>query len=326
MEALQFDSIGDPAQVLVLRDIPKPTPKAGEVLIRVQARTINPSDLVYVRGNYGIRPKPPCGAGFEGMGVVELHGEGVDAASLLVGQRVSFTTLDGAWQEYVIANPHTVIPLPDSVSDEAGAQLFVNPLTAWAMLHECELERGDWLLLTAGASTFSQIVLQLAHARGIQTICTVRRDDHVAHLLALGAAAVVNTEKESLQARVRELTGRGVKRVLEAVGGKAGADALETLERGGQMLIYGMLSFEPMPLNSALLIFKTLTVRGFWLTEWFKTAERHVQEAAAAAMLERIASGELTLPVEATYPLASFKEAIAHAEGAGRGGKVLFVG
>lgn len=327
MKAVQFDTVGEPAEVLSLREIPQPTPQEGEILVRVKARSINPSDLAFIRGNYGIRPKPPCGAGFEAMGVVEAHGAGVDAAKLPGGTRVSFTALNGAWQEYVCVAAATAIPLPPTVSDEVGAQMFVNPLTAWAMLHECKLQAGDWLLLTAGASTFSQLVLQLAVEQGIKVICTVRRDDFTEHLTKLGASAVVNTAKENLQARVKELTKYGAHAALEAIGGKAGAEAIESLRRGGTILIYGMLSMEPIPLNSAILIFKELTVRGFWLTEWMKTADPVTQlKAAFHTLITLFASGKLNVTIDATYSLDDFKKAVVHAEQPGRGGKVMIVG
>lgn len=326
MRAVQFDTIGNPAEVLYLRDVPVPSPQAGEVLLRAKVRAINPSDIAYIQGGYGIKPKPPCGAGFEGMGVVEAHGEGVDAAKFPKGMRVSFTSLTGVWQEYVAVHAATLIPLPDAVSDETGAQIFVNPFTAWAMLHECGLKAGDWLLLTAGASVFCQLVLQLAVARGINVICTVRRDDFTEHLLKLGAKAVVNTAKEDVRVRVKELTKYGANAALESIGGEAGAHALESLTRGGIMLVYGMLSFQPIPMNSAVVIFKQLTVRGFWLTTWMQTAPKDVQHAAAKELLTLFATGKLTAPVDATFDLAEIKEAVIRSETPGRAGKVLLVG
>lgn len=327
MRSVQFDTIGNPADVLTLRDIPVPTPQAGEVLLRVKVRTINPSDVAFIRGGYGIKPKlPSSGAGFEGMGVVEGHGDGVDAAKFPKGMRVGFTALNGVWQEYCAVPTQALIPLPNEVNDETGAQMFVNPFTAWAMLHDTGLQKGDWLMLTAGASVFSQLVLQLAVERGINVICTVRRDDFTEHLKKLGAAAVVNTATENLATRVKELTKYGVKAVLEAVGGETGAEALECLTRNGIMLIYGMLSLKPIPMNSAIMIFKQLTVRGFWLTTWMQTAPPEVQRTAAKELLTLFATGKLHAPVDATFDLADFKEAVIRSEEQGRLGKVLLVG
>jgi NADPH:quinone reductase-like Zn-dependent oxidoreductase len=326
MRAVQFDTTGNPADVLVLRDVPTPTPAAGEVLIRAKVRAINPSDVAFIKGAYGIKPHPPCGAGFEGMGVIEAHGEGVDPARYPKEMRVSFTAMNGVWQEYITATASTLIPLPDAISDETGAQMIVNPFTAWAMLHECGLQSGDWLMLTAGASAFSQLVLQLAVQRGINVICTVRRDDVTEQLKTMGAAAVINTATEDLRVRVKELTKYGVKAVLEAIGGEAGAQALECLTRNGIMLIYGMLSWQPIPMHSGLMIFKHLTVRGFWLTTWMQTAPAELQRTAAKELLTLFATGKLTASVDATFDLADFKEAVIRSETPGRAGKILLVG
>jgi NADPH:quinone reductase-like Zn-dependent oxidoreductase len=275
-----------------------------------------------VLGGYGIRPELPSGAGFEGSGTVDALGPGVELA---LGAKVSFTCI-GAWAEYAIVPAKAVMPLPESLPFAIGAQVFVNPLTAWAMLHEAGLQSGDWLLLTAGGSTFAQLVLQLAAQRGIRVICTVRRPDQVAQLLALGATAVVDTERENLPKRVRELTEKaGAKACFDAVGGATGAQALQCLAPGGQMLVYGMLSLQELPLNNGLLIFKGLIVRGFWLTTWLAQVAKPVRAQAVQDILAALANGTLQIQVEATYPLAQAQAAVAHAEQPGRHGKVLIV-
>jgi NADPH:quinone reductase-like Zn-dependent oxidoreductase len=322
MKKIIFEKPGKPTEVLALQEVEVPQPQAGEVRVRVKASPVNPSDVAFVQGGYGIRPQLPSGAGFEGSGVVEAVGEGV---GLPVGTRVSFTGI-GAWAEQVVVSARAVMPLPDALPFEVGAQVFVNPLTAWAMLHESGLQAGDWLLLTAGGSTFAQLVVQYAHRRGIRTICTVRRDDQVAQLKALGATEVINTELHPLPKRVRELTDKkGVPCCFDAVGGELGALALQCLANKGQMLVYGMLSLQEMPLNSGLLIFRSATVRGFWLTDWLATADKPLRAQASQDTLTMLASGELKVTIDATYPLAKTVEAVAHAEAPGRTGKVLIV-
>jgi NADPH:quinone reductase-like Zn-dependent oxidoreductase len=324
MRALQFASLGHPNDVLQLRSLPVPELRPGCVLVRVKARPINPSDMMFIRGLYGVRPHPPSGAGFEGMGVVEAVGEGVEQA--LVGRRVSFTAT-GTWQEYVVVPARILIILPDGISDETGSQIFVNPFTAWAMLHDATLREGDWLLQTAGSSAFGQLVIQLAALRGIRTISTVRRDDHIETLKSLGADEVINTEKEPLVRRVKELNdGKGVPKAFDAVAGKVGAEVLKCMSFGGTVYVYGSLSIEDIPVNAGLLIFKALTLKGFWLTDWLRTTDRKVQALVASTLLEHFSSGTLKVPVEAQYNLEDFKTAVEHAERPGRTGKVLLVG
>jgi len=322
MKKIIFEKPGKHNDVLQLQEVEIPQPQAGEVRISVKASPVNPSDVAFILGGYGIKPQLPSGAGFEGSGVVESVGEGV---TIPVGTRVSFTGI-GAWAEQVVVSARAVMPLPENLTFEIGAQVFVNPLTAWAMLHESGLQAGDWLLLTAGGSTFAQLVVQFAHRKGIQTICTVRRDDQVEQLKALGATEVVNTEKRSLPKYVRELTDKkGVACCFDAVGGDLGALALQCLAYKGQMLLYGMLSLKDMPVNSGLMIFRSTTLRGFWLTDWLTTADKPLRTQAATDVLSMLTSGELKVTVDATYPLEKAVEAVAHAETPGRSGKILIV-
>ncbi len=326
MKTLQFTQTGPPADVLQLADVAMPQPGPGEVRIRVQAAPINPADLMFVQNQYGIRPQLPSGAGFEGMGVVDAVGEGV---ALPVGQRVSFTGL-GTWSEYAIASARAVIPVPDAIPDELAAQLFVNPFTAYAMIRESGVKPeaeapDDWLMLSAAGSAFGKLVIQFCKRQGIRTIGTVRRPDFIAELKALGADEIINLADESVTRRVKEITGgKGVGCILEAVAGKSAVQLLPCLRPGGTMLVYGALSLEDMPVNAGLLIFKGLSLKGFWLTTWMKNARPELRQEVAQAVIGLLASGEIQLPVEASYSLEQAAEAVAHADREGRGGKILF--
>lgn len=323
MRRIIFSKIGRPVDVLeVVEDAPVPNPGPGQVRIKVAARPINPSDLLFIAGQYGIKPELPAWPGFEGAGMIDAVGEGVD---MPIGSRAAFTAM-GSWQEYVVVPAHTVIPVPPEVSDEIACQLYVNPFTAWAMVHDTGLQSGDWLLQTAAASAFGQTVIQLCKAKGIKTINTVRRDDHRQRLHAIGADVVVNTETEDLVATVREFAGKqGVKHALDAVGGPLTAKVLECLAPGGLCQVYGLLSLEVTPVNVGLMIFKGLTLRGFWLSEWLARAEKGIRKQAMHELLTMAAAGHLKLPVEASYELDEVHNAVLHAELEGRFGKILLV-
>lgn len=322
MKFAQFENPGLPQEVLQIKEMALPEPQAGEVRIQVKAAPINPSDTMFVRGLYGIRPQLPSPAGFEGAGVVDAVGEGV---SLAIGSRVMFTTI-GSWSEYVIASAKTVSPVPDHLSDEVAAQSFVNPFTAWAMVHDSGVKKGGWLLLTAGGSTFSQLVIQLAKEKGIQTIATVRRDNQIEQLKNLGVTEVINTEKENLVKRVMEITGKqGADCCLEAVGGEIGTQALKSLKMNGKMLVYGLLSLENPSLDSGLLIFKNITVKGFWLTTWLNEASKEEKQQLYQEVFAKLGTDDLKVKIEATYTLDEIHKAVEHADTPGRQGKVLIV-
>jgi NADPH:quinone reductase-like Zn-dependent oxidoreductase len=325
MKSVRFYEFGNPAELLKVEEVPQPEPGANQVLVRMLARAINPSDLLTVRGLYGALPQLPATPGLEGMGEVAAVGEGVK--HLRAGQRVIPLGIAGTWQEYILANPMQLIPVPDSISNQTAAQFVVNPLTAWIMtIEELGLKEGEWLLQTAAGSTLGRVVLQIARLRGFKTINVVRRRAQVEELKALGADEVICTEDEDLGARVKEITGgAGLTKAIDAVGGETGGAVVQAMGRLGVLLVYGVLSLKPIPVDGGRMIFTSMTIRGFWLTEWFRSAPPEQQQAVTGELLRLMSTNEIVPPVEAEYPLEEVLRAIEHAERPGRSGKVLLV-
>src|SRR5574337_1284517 len=144
MRCIRFDRFGEPVDVLRVHDVPTPSAAQGEVLVRIRARPINPSDLLTVRGFYSTLPQLPATPGYEGVGVIDAVGP--DVRGVQTGQRVIVRT-PGTWQEFLVVNATNLIQPPDSVSDESAAQFTVNPLSAWIMVtEELALQPGQWLL------------------------------------------------------------------------------------------------------------------------------------------------------------------------------------
>ena len=320
MKTIRLEKTGTPVEVLHVVDLPTPQPATDEILVKIIASPINPSDISFVQGRYGIRPELPSGAGFEGVGVVEAVGEGV---RLPVGSRVGFTGV-GSWGEYIVVNQKAAIPLPEAIPDEMAAQLFVNPFTAWAMVEESGVQAGEWLMITACGSAYGKLVIQLCQKKGIKTIGTVRRDDLNDDLKKLGLNEVVNTETENLPKRVHKITdGQGVKCVLDSVGGPTTEAAMKCVAQGGKILIFGLLSQQNPRLDVGLMIFKEITIQGFWLTEWMRKADAQTRAQVGQNVIAWLASGEVELPVEATYSLDEIAKAVEHADAPGRWGKIL---
>ena len=323
MRVVQFSKIGDPEDVLTVVDKVIPNPAPGEVRVRLLARPINPSDLLYVEGLYGREPELPSPVGFEGAGVIDAVGEGVE---LSCGTRV-IVDLMGTWQEYVVVKANSVILTPDELDDEVACQFTVNPLTAWLLLDDLDLTAGQWLLQTAGASMLGQLLIQLAKSRGIKTISTVRRAEHVELLRANGADEVIDTSVESVRERVLALTnGEGVSAALDAVGGDLGAQVIECLAYRGTMVVYGLLSGQDIPLSSSRLIFQALTIKSFWLPDRFEQIGSEAGRRVINNVLASLASGEMTPRVEARYDLADVRSAVSHARRSGRKGKIILIG
>ncbi|WP_194974884.1 zinc-dependent alcohol dehydrogenase family protein [Aquiflexum lacus] len=321
MKQVIFEQTGMPTEVLKLEEAPIPQPKPHEVRIKVTARNINPSDIMFVRGMYGITPKLPSSAGFEAAGVIDQSDE---KNSIPVGTRVIFTAI-GTWKEYICVPAQLVIPTPEGMSDEIACQAFVNPLTAYGMLETSGLLRGDWVLVTAGASAYGKLVIQMAKQKGIHVACTVRRDEQKTLLTNLGADLIINTEKDKLQKVIMEKTDGGVNVIFDAVGGILGAKALACLKPRGKMMVFGLLSLENIPLNSGLLIFKNLKVEGFWLTTYMENLNQEQRENAFRTVFTYLLTQKVKVDIQATYPLEEFKEALEEYEKGGRNGKVILV-
>ena len=221
--------------------------------------SINPSDLLYVRGKYAQLAKLPATPGFEGMGVIEASGGGMLCwlRGLKPGRRVAVVSPEGGtWQESIVVSARTVIPLPDDIPDEQGASFFVNPVTAVVLLqHVLKIHDGDALLQTAAGSALGRMIIRLANSMGCKVINVVRRREQAAELRQLGAWEVISSDVEDVVKRVEEITaGRGVAWAIDAVGGLTGAAALRSLAPGCKLVVYGTLSGEPIPVEPRELI------------------------------------------------------------------------
>lgn len=324
MRAALFDQTGDPADVLHVRDIDKPAPGRGEVLVRMIASPVNPSDLMYVRGKYGLTPTPPATPGFEGVGVVEAAGGGL-LGWLRTGKRVAvLNDRRGNWAEYTVTSARQVVPVPADLPDAQAATFFVNPMTAVVLTqHVLAVPPGGWLLQTAAAGALGKMIVRLGRRFGFRTINVVRRPEQVDELKALGADAVFTTA-DDLPARVREVTrSAGVPFAVDPVGGDLAGRVLSCLAPGGRLVVYGSLSDEPVAVDPRLLISAGVRVDGFWLARWVKgqRVPRMLQLIRQVRTLMR--EGVLTTAALEEFPLARVREAVARAASPGKGGKVL---
>jgi len=248
---VQFDKVGEPTEVLAVRDnVQVKAHSDDQVLIKVRAAPINPSDLLYVKGSYLTKsPTFPTTAGFEGAGdVIEV---GKNVSSVKVGAKVHFRTV-GSWSQYAVTNAEDLIPLPDGISYEWGCQILVNPVTAHALIDVGQVQPGEWILQTASASALGRIIIRLGKIKGFKTINVVRRKEQINELKALGADEVIVSTSETISDRVKEITGgKGVRNIFDAVGGDL-SELLKSLSYFGTVWNYGTLAGVAQ-VNSSLL-------------------------------------------------------------------------
>lgn len=302
----------------------RPTLAQGQALVAILAAPINPSDVLMITGQYGQLPPLPAAAGSEGVGrVVEL---GPDTQGPAVGQTVLLPAGAGTWATHVVVPASRLIPLPDQADPKQLAMLTVNPPTASLLLSDfAELQPGDWVMQNSANSGVGSYVVQLAKLRGLKTVNVVRRDSAVAGVQAQGGDVVL-VDGDDLAERVKAATGgAAIKLGIDAVGGKATLRLAASLAEGATIVNYGALSGEPCSVSPRELVFRDVTLKGFWLARWFRTAPQAKQFELLTELAGLIAIGKLSTPIQATYDVAQIKDAVAAAAAGERQGKILIV-
>jgi NADPH:quinone reductase-like Zn-dependent oxidoreductase len=324
MKAVVCDRWGEPEEVLQVRDVPEPVPGRGQVLVRMLASPINPSDLLMVRGKYGRQPPLPAVPGNEGVGVVEA-GSGLLARRVMNRRVAVLNGQTGNWQEHVVIPARQAVPVPREIPDEQAASFFVNPATALAMTrHVLRVPPGAWLLQTAAGSALGRMIIRLGRHYGFQTLNVVRRREQAEELLRDGGTAAVATNDEPLAEKVMALTrGEGVLYAVDAVGGNTGAQVIQCLGRGGRLLLYGTLSGDPLAIDPRVLLVGQKRVEGFWLSEWVRDQGVLTMLLLFRRIGRLMREGVLTTEVGNTYPLGDIQAAVRQADQPGRKGKVL---
>lgn len=320
-----------PEQAVKVVEGPVPEPGQGQVLVHIQLRPVNPADLFSVQGVYpGFSPdKLPAVPGLDGMGVVENNGPG--ASRFKPGQRVTATPFDtakgqGTWQQYVVLPEEKLMAVPDSLSDETAAQFFVNPVTAYGFFDLLKVPKGEWLLSNAASSALGRMVIQLAKHYGVKTINLVRSSHHMEDLKQLGADEVIVSSKEDVVKRVKEITGgRGAYAALECVGGDITEKVVQSTREGGTVFIYGAMASFELKVAIPDLLFRDVTLKGFWLNPYLTQAGERRGKILQEVM-QLLADGTITTSGGQHFPLEQAAEAIKETGTPQRGGKCFLEG
>ena len=307
-------------------EIGVPDPGPSQVLVKVGLASINPSDVMFVKGLYGQPRHRGQPAGFEGVGIVAAAGDSPEAQRL-VGQRVAFATgLSnwGSWAEYAVAEAAVCIPVIDSVKDADAAAMIVNPLTALAMFGIVKEEGEKAFVLTAGASQLCKLMMGVARDEGYRPIAIVRRDDQVEMLRQAGAAQVLVETAPDFAARLQEVMRAEQPRIfLDAVTGPLAGQIFNAMPKGARWIVYGRLDTATTPIpEPGQLIFMRKRIEGFWLTEWMRKSSLETKIATIREAQMRFADGRWATDINAIVPLED-AVAMVPAEHAKPNGKVF---
>ncbi|WP_372884937.1 alcohol dehydrogenase catalytic domain-containing protein [Shimia sp.] len=306
--------IEDGSDYLEAAEIPVPAPGPGQVLIRLRVASVNPSDLHFIKGEYGqprIKGNP---AGFEGCGDVVAAGAGAEG---LIGQRVAFVVAlgcSGAWAEYAITDATSCIPLRPDVSDDDGAAQIVNPLTAMAMV-DIARQDGEAFVVSAATSQLGKLMVSLGRDLGLKPIAMVRRAEAVAALKQAGAAEVLVTTDPEVVKTFAAISAELKPRVfLDAVSDQLSEQIFAAMPNRARWISYGKLSAEPPKLTQmGQFIFMDKKIEGFWLTNWMRNTPPADQIRVVGEVQARFADGRWKTDVSVHLPLRDVVSGLAAA-------------
>ncbi|MBQ0826621.1 zinc-dependent alcohol dehydrogenase family protein [Streptomyces tagetis] len=249
MLAAVADSPGRLAEVLAVREVDGPgAPGAGEVVVRMLASTVNPSDAVTVSGAYGSRTSFPFIPGFEGVGVIDSVGPGVPADA--VGRRVLPLGSAGNWQRYKRLGYSWCVPVPDDLPDEVACFAYINPLTATLMVERFCPPGARNVVVTAATSAIGGHLAELLTDRGVTPVGVVRGTPGRAVADPARWRKVVRTDDGGWRDRLRAAVGpRGAEVALDCVGGETGGAVYTQTAADGTFVHYGLLSGTPLPVE-----------------------------------------------------------------------------
>ncbi|HEX7887020.1 MAG TPA: NADPH:quinone oxidoreductase family protein [Phenylobacterium sp.] len=308
MKAARFHKTGGP-EVLIYEDVPDPTPKDGEVLIKVEAAGMNFADTMRRRGaDYPEPSPPPFILGIEVAGTVAAVGKAV--TSIEVGTPVFATPGAGGYAQYICVPASRVIPLPPGVSAVQAAALVAHGLTAALSLRNAaRLAPGESVLVDAAAGGVGSFAVQLAKLYGAgKVIAAASTPEKRAAAERLGADASVDYTAPGWAEKVRELTdGNGVDIVLEMAGGETVGQALEAMALFGRMVIIGQASGQTSLIDPWGLSYWNHTVTGFYINKYL--AVPNLIQSTLREIIGFVMSGKLSVQVGTVLPLSQAAEA-----------------
>ena len=325
MRQLQLVAHGEPADVIELHTVSEPALGEEEALLSMEAAPLNPSDFLFVRGIYGIRPAFPSPVGAEGVGRVAKIGSKVDVG--LRGMRVLIlpTYEQGTWADQVVVPVRNIVPMSDEPDPLQLSMIGINPVTAYLLLNRyVSLMPGDWIGQTAANSAMGQYIIALAKLAGVKTLNVVRRKEAAEQVRQWGGDRVVLQGDNLLKDIAEALDGKKLSLVLDTVGGTPVGELAKSLKPGGSIVVYGLQSGQFPAVPPGEFIYRGLSLHGFWLINWVRNAPRAEIQEIYQKLGDLVADGSLSAVVEHVYPLDQFKEAFKQSLKSNRSGKILF--
>jgi NADPH2:quinone reductase len=306
------------------KEIPTPAPGPGQVLIRIEAASLNFPDLLIVQNKYQMKPPLPFVPGSEFAGVIEALGDGVH--SLKIGQRVACLPGTGGFGSHALAPEKLCLPLPDSFpAVDAAAFIMIYATSHHALIDRGQLKAGETVLVLGAAGGVGTSAIQIAKAAGARVIAAASSDEKCELCRQIGADATINYSTQNLRDQIKALTdGKGPDVIYDPVGGDFAEPAFRSIAWRGRYLVVGFASgpIPSLPLNLALL--KGASIVGVF---WGDFSRREPQ--ANADMMRELThwygQGKVKPVIDCTMPMKDLKQAYARMGSRAVRGKLVMV-
>jgi NADPH:quinone reductase len=319
MKAIQVSRVGGP-EVLTLVDVPVPSPKPNEAVVKIHAAGINFIDVYFREGRYPAAL--PFVNGQEASGVVADVGS--DVTTVQRGDRVAYTSALGSYAEYAAVPEQRLVRIPDELDFEQAAAAMLQGMTAHYLLYSAyKLQSGETALVHAAAGGVGLLLVQMAKKIGGRVIATVGTHEKAQLAREAGADEIIVYTETDFETETRELTeGRGVHVVYDGVGKDTFDKDLNVLRPRGYLVLFGGASGAVPPFDLIKLSQKgSLYVTRPTLAHY--TATRDELEWRANDVMQMIVRGDLKLRIHKTYPLEEAEQAHRDLEGRKTTGKLL---
>lgn len=316
----------DPTGVEALKwqERPTPTPGPGEVLVRIEAASLNFPDLLIVQNKYQFKPPLPFVPGAEFAGVIESVGERVQG--LQVGQAIACLAGTGGFATHALAPASLCLPLPAGFpAVDAAAFIMTYATSHHALIDRGQLKAGETVLVLGAAGGVGTAAIQIAKATGARVIAAASSDEKCRLCHQIGADETINYSRDNLRESLKTLTeGRGPDVVYDPVGGELAEPAFRSMAWRGRYLVIGFAGgpIPALPLNLPLL--KGASIVGVF---WGDFAKREPQ--ANAAMMQELVrwyrEGKIKPVIDMTMPMKDLPQAYARMGSRAVRGKLVMV-
>jgi NADPH:quinone reductase len=322
MRAIEISQYG-PADVLKLVERPLPTPKAGEVLIKVHAAGVNRPDVFQRLGQY---PVPPGASDLPGLEVAgEIVGGDLAGSGLAMGEMVCALVQGGGYAEYCTAPAGQCLPVPKGWSALEAASLPETCFTVWSNVFDrAALADGETLLVQGGTSGIGVTAIQIATALGHRVLATAGSDDKCRACEALGAERGINYRSEDFAQLAKTLTGgRGVDVILDMVGGDYLPREISCLADDGRIVLIALLGGSKALLDMGQVLRRRLTITGSTLRPRPVALKAAIAAQLRARVWPLLEARRIKPVIYQTFPLEQAAAAHALMESGAHVGKIM---